>query len=152
MSNKLPGAFLVACGLLAAGAAAAQNAANSSATSTSNSNAEAAQDSGAASAASTGASPAELQEVVVTARHRAENLQNVPLTDTAVTAKSIQTWNVTNLEDLNSFVPNMKISADRATSSGDPPIEPANSFIGGISQIGFYGPPRTYSATVTYHY
>jgi iron complex outermembrane recepter protein len=35
---------------------------------------------------------------------------------------------------------------------GDPPIGPANSFIGGISQIGFYGPPRTYSATVTYHY
>jgi iron complex outermembrane receptor protein len=35
---------------------------------------------------------------------------------------------------------------------GDGPIGPANSFIGGVSQIGFYGPPRTYSGTVTYHY
>jgi iron complex outermembrane receptor protein len=35
---------------------------------------------------------------------------------------------------------------------GGPPIGPANSFIGGISQIGFYGPPRTYAATVTYHF
>jgi hypothetical protein len=32
------------------------------------------------------------------------------------------------------------------------PFGPANSFIGGISQIGFYGPPRIYSATVTFHY
>ena len=35
---------------------------------------------------------------------------------------------------------------------GDPPISPANSFIGGISQIGFYGPPRTWGVTVQYHY
>ena len=35
---------------------------------------------------------------------------------------------------------------------GNGPIGPTNSFIGGVSQIGFYGPPRTYSATVTYHY
>jgi iron complex outermembrane receptor protein len=35
---------------------------------------------------------------------------------------------------------------------GNAPIGPANSFIGGISQIGFYGPPRTYSGTVTYHF
>ena len=35
---------------------------------------------------------------------------------------------------------------------GNPPIGPANSFIGGVSQIGFYGPPRTYSATLNYHY
>jgi len=35
---------------------------------------------------------------------------------------------------------------------GDPPISPANSYIGGISQIGFYGPPRTYAVTVQYHY
>ena len=35
---------------------------------------------------------------------------------------------------------------------GGPPIAAANSFIGGISQIGFYGPPRTYQATVQYHF
>ena len=32
---------------------------------------------------------------------------------------------------------------------GNPPISAANSFIGGVSQIGFYGPPRTYSATAS---
>src|SRR5690348_4234708 len=106
MSNRLSGAFLVACGLLAAGAAAAQDTGSSATASSPNSD-----------AAAGGGSPLQLQEVVVTARHRTENLQNVPLTDTAVTAKSIQTWNVTNLEDLNRFVPNMKISQDRATSS-----------------------------------
>lgn len=61
--------------------------------------------------------PIELREVVVTARRRTENLQNVPITDTAVTARALQDWNVTTLADLNSFVPNMKISQDRATSS-----------------------------------
>jgi iron complex outermembrane receptor protein len=35
---------------------------------------------------------------------------------------------------------------------GNPPIAPSNSFIGGISQIGFYGPPRTYTATAEYHF
>ena len=35
---------------------------------------------------------------------------------------------------------------------GNPPIAAANSFIGGVSQIGFYGPPRTYAGTVTYHF
>ena len=117
MSNRLSGTFLVACGLLAAGAAAAQGAANPGAAGTSNPD-----------TATSGASPVELQEVVVTARHRAENLQNVPLTDTAVTAASIQTWNVTSLQDLNSFVPNMKISADRATSST------INVYIRGVGQ------------------
>ncbi len=35
---------------------------------------------------------------------------------------------------------------------GPPPIGPANSFIGGVSQIGYYGPPRTVTGTVTYHF
>ena len=43
-------------------------------------------------------------------------------------------------------------TASPATTSGlrrsDPPI----SYIGGVSQIGFYGPPRTVTATVTYHF
>jgi hypothetical protein len=34
---------------------------------------------------------------------------------------------------------------------GNPPISAAN-VLGGVSQIGFYGPPRTFSGTVTYHF
>jgi len=69
-----------------------------------------------------------LQEIVVTARRRSEELQNVPLTVTAVTAAAIQAQDVTNLTDLSSFVPNMKISEDRATSST------INVYIRGVGQ------------------
>ena len=78
--------------------------------------------------ASTAGGSAALQEVVVTARRRSEELQNVPLTVTAVTAAAIQDQNVTNLADLSSFVPNMKISQDRATSST------INVYIRGVGQ------------------
>jgi iron complex outermembrane recepter protein len=66
--------------------------------------------------------------VVVTARRYTENLQNVPIAVTAISAATIQTQDVTNLEDLNSFVPNFKISADRATSST------INVYIRGVGQ------------------
>src|ERR1700693_5604318 len=69
-----------------------------------------------------------LQEVVVTARRRAEDLQNVPLTVSAITASAIEAQNITSLEDLNSFVPNMKIANDRATSST------INVYIRGVGQ------------------
>ena len=58
-----------------------------------------------------------LQEVVVTARRYAEDLKSTPIAVTALSAATIQVQDVTNLEDLSSFVPNFKISADRATSS-----------------------------------
>jgi iron complex outermembrane recepter protein len=75
-----------------------------------------------------GADTGSLQEVVVTARRYNENLQQVPLTVTAVTAETIQNNDITNIEDLSSFVPNMKISQDRATSST------INVYIRGVGQ------------------
>jgi iron complex outermembrane receptor protein len=69
-----------------------------------------------------------LQELVVTARRYAEVLQNVPLAVTALNADTLETQDVTNLTDLNSFVPNFKISADRATSST------INVYIRGVGQ------------------
>jgi iron complex outermembrane recepter protein len=69
-----------------------------------------------------------LAEIVVTARRRAENLQDVPLAVTAISADTLQQDNVTSLADLNSFVPNMKISTDRATSST------INVYIRGVGQ------------------
>jgi iron complex outermembrane recepter protein len=99
-------AALVAMLLLHAGAARAQLA-----------------QPGAAAADSSG-----LTEIVVTARRRAENLQDVPLAVTAISADTLQQDNVTSLADLNSFVPNMKISTDRATSST------INVYIRGVGQ------------------
>ncbi len=69
-----------------------------------------------------------LQEVVVTARRYAEDLQSTPIAVTALSAAALQTQDVTNLQDLNSFVPNFKISADRATSST------INVYIRGVGQ------------------
>ena len=34
---------------------------------------------------------------------------------------------------------------------GNQPISAANA-LGGVSQIGFYRPPRTYSGTIAYHF
>jgi iron complex outermembrane receptor protein len=83
-----------------------------------------AQDAGTSTAADTGT----LQEVVVTARRYAEDLQSTPIAVTALSAAAIQTQDVTNLQDLNSFVPNFKISADRATSAT------INVYIRGVGQ------------------
>ena len=69
-----------------------------------------------------------LPSVVVTARRRAENLQDVPVAVTAISASTIQAQDVTSLSDLNSFVPNMKIAQDRATSST------INVYIRGVGQ------------------
>ena len=69
-----------------------------------------------------------LAEIVVTARRRAENLQDVPVAVTALSAEVLQQQAVTSLGDLNSFVPNMKISSDRATSSN------INVYIRGVGQ------------------
>lgn len=85
-----------------------------------------AQTSPAAPAAS--ADTGQLETIVVTARRRTENLQNVPLAVTAISADSIRAQDITNLEDLNSLVPNMKISAGRATSST------INVYIRGVGQ------------------
>jgi len=69
-----------------------------------------------------------LAELVVTARKYSENLQDVPIAVTALSAATIETQDVTNLEDLNSFAPNFKIAADRATSST------INVYIRGVGQ------------------
>ena len=52
----------------------------------------------------------------------------MPIAVTALSAATIEVQDVTNLEDLNSFVPNFKISADRATSST------INVYIRGVGQ------------------
>ena len=82
----------------------------------------------AQTSASDAAVPEGLTEIVVTARRRTENLQDVPVAVTAIGAATIQTQDVTNLDDLNSFVPNFKIAADRATSST------INVYIRGVGQ------------------
>jgi iron complex outermembrane recepter protein len=82
----------------------------------------------ARAAAEAGSASDGLAEIVVTARRRAENLQDVPVAVTALSADVLQQQAVTSLSDLGAFVPNMKISADRATSST------INVYIRGVGQ------------------
>ncbi|MBS0388840.1 MAG: TonB-dependent receptor [Proteobacteria bacterium] len=53
-----------------------------------------------------------LEEVIVTAQRRSENLQNVPITVTALTAETLQQLNVTTAADYFKFVPSVT-SADQ---------------------------------------
>ena len=88
-------------------------------------------DTGTASSeftATTAADTGTLQEVVVTARRRSEDLQSVPIAVTALSADTVQTQDITSLSDLSGAVPNMKISSDRATSST------INVYIRGVGQ------------------
>ena len=68
-----------------------------------------------------------LKEIVVTAQKRAEDLSDVPISITAVTGETVEAYGQTNLEQVASAVPNLKITqtaianrvAIRGIGSGD---------------------------------
>src|SRR6185437_7725750 len=91
----LLGSSAIAAVLTGAGAAAAQ---------------------GAAAQAAPGAET--VQEIVVTATRRSENLQNVPMTVTADSGEQIQQLNLTEFTDIQKVAPGLQLSP--ATSSLGP--------------------------------
>lgn len=87
--------------------------------------------SGTARAASpSSADSGGLEEVVVTAQYRQENLQNTALAITAVSGEMLQEQGVRNVEDLGLVVPNAS-------------IRPQGSFSGPTAQIGMRGVQTT---------
>jgi iron complex outermembrane recepter protein len=76
------------------------------------------------------AAPAEedtvLEEVIVTAQFRRENLQDTPIAITAVSGEQLENQGVNNVEDLGLVVPNAS-------------IRPQGSFSGPTAQIGMRG-------------
>ena len=61
---------------------------------------------------------AELQEVIVTARHERENLQVVPISITAISGEDIRQKNIVSPDDFNTSVPGLTVAAtslDRAS-------------------------------------
>src|ERR1700681_1911657 len=61
------------------------------------------------------AAPAEtssdaIQEITVTAQRRTENMQNVPITITALTAETLNQLNITTLNDYVKFLPNVTVA------------------------------------------
>src|SRR5487761_681452 len=75
-----------------------------------------------------------LKEVIVTARHRAENIQSVPISITAISGSALQDRQVTSAQDLTKIVPNLQFSPD-APSSGN--TSTAVIFIRGIGETDF---------------
>jgi iron complex outermembrane receptor protein len=68
-----------------------------------------------AAPAAPAAAPAEgatLGEIVVTARRRAESLQEVPQTVNAVTSDTLQKLNITQFQDVQNVVPGLSLAAN----------------------------------------
>jgi iron complex outermembrane receptor protein len=60
--------------------------------------------------------PAALEEVVVTAQKRSENVQNIPVAVTAVSAESLQRQGSPNLQALQGSAPNVEINSSNAAT------------------------------------
>ena len=55
--------------------------------------------------------PAAIEEIVVTARHREETLQDVPVTIAAFAEEDLLRYNIHTLTELSSLVPNFQVFA-----------------------------------------
>ena len=66
---------------------------------------------------SSGAYAAQLEEVIVTAQKRAESLQDVPISMTALSGEKIDEAGMNSLQDLAAYVPNLSIS-ENAVATG----------------------------------
>src|SRR3984957_6169723 len=89
-----------------------------------------------ANTSDTNSSADQIQEIVVTAQRRTENIQNVPIAIQALTGETLTQLNVTNFDDLVKYLPNVTASSagpgqsqifmrglsvgDQGTQSGSP--------------------------------
>jgi iron complex outermembrane receptor protein len=89
-----------------------------------------------------------LEEVVVTARRREENLQDLPLSIAAINADAMQAQGIYSIEDVGDFVPNVTLTqSDRASNTrvvirgiGGGHPDPAFVFGSGMYIDGHYIP------------
>ena len=84
--------------------------------------------------ASAPSAAATLQEVVVTAQKRAQNLQKVPIAITAFTAQALENMGTTDIHSISNLVPNVNLDAG-APFSGSTSVLSAS--IRGIGQDDF---------------
>jgi iron complex outermembrane recepter protein len=73
-----------------------------------------------------------LEEIVVTATRREQNLQDVPLAVVAFTGDMLQRQNIENMEDLKAVVPNVIIAGNLGGS------DTASFTMRGIPNVGTY--------------
>lgn len=84
---------------------------------------------------------AQLEEVIVTATKRAENLQDIPVSVTALSATTLQEAGVENIEDVAQLVPSLSVNSNInpfaagvrirgfGTQQNDPSLEASVAFI-----------------------
>ncbi len=75
-----------------------------------------------------------IEDIVVTARKRSENLQETPISISAFSAAGIEQRGVTNVSDIDSFTPNLTFQRS-AAQSGDKST--AQIYIRGVGQSDF---------------
>jgi iron complex outermembrane receptor protein len=75
-----------------------------------------------------------LAEVTVTAERRSENVQNVPIAITAVTAETLQSKGINDVAKLSNIAPNVQLDAGTPFSGSDTVLA---AFIRGIGQNDF---------------
>ncbi len=86
-----------------------------------------------------------LEEIVVTATRRSENLQEVPISIVAITGDGLQMRGIQNVESLNAAVPNLNVmgsaggSGTSATTFRVRGIPNVGTYIDGIWQISTQG-------------
>ena len=78
----------------------------------------------AASAAIAEQPPSVIEEVIVTAQKRAENIRDVPISITALSEDFINDVGITDIGELSQFAPNLVINATPYASRG---IKPAHA-------------------------
>src|SRR5208283_1622601 len=87
-----------------------------------------------------------LEEIVVTAQRRTENIQNVPIAIQAFTGETLTQLNVTNFDDLIKYLPNVSASSAgpgqsqifmRGLSVGDQGTQSGGS-INGFPNVAIY--------------
>ncbi|MBI1181478.1 MAG: TonB-dependent receptor [Alphaproteobacteria bacterium] len=61
---------------------------------------------------------AEIEQIIVTTRKKAENLEQVPVAATAFTMKDLERYNTDNLEKLSTLTPSLTIVASSSGSGG----------------------------------
>jgi iron complex outermembrane recepter protein len=75
-----------------------------------------------------------LEEIVVTAQRREQNIQDVPIAMTAVTAQSIEDKGLTNLAQVADYAPNVQMDSTSPFSGSSSVLSP---YIRGIGQNDF---------------
>ena len=78
------------------------------------------------------AAPGGLEEIIVTASRREQNLQDVPLAVVAYTGEMLERQNIENMEGLKAVVPNLVVAGNLGGT------DTASFTIRGIPNVGSY--------------